>query len=77
MGEKKRQRVQPLAAFVNEMKTEAIDVRAKLRPSIELGLLCSPIELLGPVSHQSLEILQVGAVIPASPLNLIGPAGLR
>ena len=75
MGENNRQRFRPLAAFMNEVDAEAIDVSAKLRKVIEPCLLRSPVEVILPVRHQGLEILQVRTIIPAGPLNLIGPSG--
>src|ERR1700730_18491686 len=44
MGEKYRQWLRPLAAFMNEVDAEAIDFSTKLRKAIEPCLLRSPVE---------------------------------
>src|SRR5258708_4023672 len=74
-GDNYGQWFRPMAAFMKEVDAEAIDFSAKLRKVIEPCLLRSPVELILPVSHQGLEIIQVRPIIPASPLNLIGPSG--
>mgnify|MGYP001239275468 CR=1 FL=1 len=75
MAEKEWQWVRPLAAFVNEVDAKAIDFRAKVLKAVEPRLLCPPIEMMVPISHQALEIPQICAILPVGFLYLIRPTG--
>src|SRR5437588_2913378 len=74
VGENNWQWFWPLAAFMNEVDAEAIDVSAKLCKLIESCFLRLPIETMLPVCQERLEIAQVRPILPACLLNLVGPA---
>ena len=75
MREDDWQRVRSLAALVNEVDAQAIDVSAKVGKVVEHLLLRPPVEFVLPVGFQALQVVQVGARVPACPFNLIGQAG--
>ena len=54
MREQERQGVRPLAPLVNEVNTQAVDLRAKLRELVEFRLLHSPVEVMLPIAYQLL-----------------------
>src|SRR5205807_5987453 len=56
VGDDYRQRVRSLAALMDEVDAEAIDLDAKLGKVVEHRLLCPPIEVALPVVHQRLQI---------------------
>ena len=56
VGDDNRQRVRSLAALMDEVDAEAIDLDAKLGKVVEHRLLCPPIEVALPVVHQRLQI---------------------
>jgi hypothetical protein len=65
-----------LPSFVYEMDAQAIDLGAEMGELVKCPLLCPPIKSISPVFEQLLHIGQIGAVVPASTRDLIGPAGI-
>src|SRR5437016_1586164 len=57
------------------MDAHAIHIRFEVRKAIEFCLVCAPVVLMSPVVGEFFHVSQVGAIVPASPLDLIGPAG--
>ena len=74
MAEDNWQRVAAFAAFVDEVNAEAIHISAKLGQLVELGLLCPPVELIVPVIRQTLQVIEVRAVVSACTTDFIRPA---
>src|ERR1051326_2561177 len=75
MREQERQGVRPLAPLMHKVNPAAVDLRAKLRELVEVRLLRAPVEVMLPIAGQLPEIRQIGTIVPARSLPLIGPAG--
>src|SRR5439155_12283455 len=59
VGKDDRHWVGSLAAFVNEVDAQSIEVHFEVRELGELCLLYPPVKLVLPVSHQALEVGRV------------------
>src|SRR5581483_5351947 len=75
MQQQQWHRVGSFASFVNEMDMQSINAGFEVSKAVQGLLLSSPIEFTLPVVDEVFQICQVGAIIPACALNLIGPAG--
>src|SRR5262249_51366457 len=73
VGEEERQRGGPLAARVEEVDPEPVDVGAEVRERIHRALLRPPVEAPAPVFDQRPEVGQARAVVPAGAVDLVGP----
>jgi hypothetical protein len=74
------QRCRSDARLVHEVQTETleagrVDLGAMLRERVEHVLARPPVEPVGPVAHQLLEVAELGAVVPTRAVDLVGPAG--
>ncbi len=74
MEENQRQRVGALTAFVDEVKPDAVDGGPVMRQAVEFGFLFPPVELMLPEVDKALQVVEVGAVLPACSGHGIGPA---
>ncbi|GAA4492691.1 hypothetical protein GCM10023172_00210 [Hymenobacter ginsengisoli] len=59
---------------MHEMDAEAFNFRRKVGVGVALRFYPAPVEVTGPVSHELLQKLPVGAVLPARPGQRGGPA---
>lgn len=66
-----------LAALVDEVEAEAVDLSAEVGEPVDGFLLCAPVEPVLPVVNELLHVGQVRAVVPARARDLVGPAGPR
>ncbi len=80
VGQDERQRVRPHAGLVHEVHPETFEpgcpeLGAVLGRRVERGFLGGPVEPVGPVRHQLLQVSELGAVLPACAVDLIRPPG--
>ena len=59
---------------VEEVHGLAVDLGAELRVGVELGLLRAPVEAVGPVVGQCLEVIDRHSALPWCARQLFGPA---
>jgi hypothetical protein len=62
--------------LVHEVDPEPADVRLEVRQRVELALVRSPVEAVGPVRHQRSQRLALRSLLPSGVVHLIGPAGV-
>ena len=74
MRENERKRIRPLAALVDEMDAGIFHLGPKVMELVEGLLTLAPVELGMPVGDELLQIINIGASVPAYALHLIGPA---
>lgn len=60
---------------MDEVHVQAIDPGPELRETVQRALGCAPVEAVFPGGEQVLEVVQVGAVVPAGTSQLVGPPG--
>src|SRR5258708_12107154 len=58
---------------MEEVEPEAVNGGLKLGKAIQQAFLPTAVKALAPVGHQLLEIVQIGPVVPAGSVDLIGP----
>ena len=69
-----RQRVRVVGAGVDEVDLLTVDVGEEVRPTVELRFLRPPVVLVLPRVAEVLEIREIGAVVPTTARDLVGPA---
>ena len=62
-------------ALMNEVCIEAIDDRLVVVERIQTTLLLPPIELVAPVLDERRHVVEVGAIVPAHPVELVRQPG--
>ncbi len=60
---------------MDEVHVQAVDPGHEVRERVETPLLLTPIELVAPIRHQLLEVLDIGAVIPPDAFELVRKPG--
>src|SRR5439155_16356131 len=60
-----------------EMDVHAVQVGAEVMDLVELALLRGPVEPVGPVREDSLQVIEVGALVPPGSGHLIGAARVQ
>jgi P pilus assembly chaperone PapD len=63
-----------VARLMNEVQTQAVHVGQKMREPVEPFFLLPPVELVGPIPHQLLHVVQIDSAAPAGSRNLFWPA---
>ncbi len=74
MRQNNRQRIFAFAALVDKMNSEAVNISAKMRETVEVFFLRPPIEFVVPITHEFFQISQIRAVVPIRALDFIRPA---
>src|SRR5262249_52896565 len=64
VGEKEWERARSLAALVDEVDAEAINIGTKVRKLVERGFVATPIVRLRPVFHKLAEVFGICACVP-------------
>ena len=75
VGDDQRYRVGPLPPLVDEMDVQSLDVSREVGKPVDGLFLGAPIKLGAPILHQLLYVVQIRAVVPTRPRDLIGPPG--
>ena len=75
VGQDQRQRVRLGRADVQEVDVLAVDGRDELRDLVQPGLLGAPVEAVGPVAGQVLQVVQGYAAGPVVAGRVLRPAG--
>ena len=65
----------PLSLLMDEVDTQAVDVRLEMAKRVDQFLLGAPIELGTPVLNQLFDVVEIAAVVPSRAGNLIRPPG--
>src|SRR5678810_1008962 len=61
-------------SLMDEVDMGAVELGAELFGRVQLALLRTPVEPVGPVREQLFEVLEVGSLVPGRAWCLIGPA---
>ena len=62
-----------LCPFVHEVNVDVTEFSPKVLERVQPALLRPPVEAVGPVAQQALQVLEVGALLPGRARNLTGP----
>src|SRR6476661_10390030 len=75
VSQNQRDGMRSLAAFVNEVNTDAVDGAAMVMEGGHCFQLCLPVEAIFPVVAELSQITAIEAIVPSRAGYLIGPAG--
>jgi hypothetical protein len=65
------------APVVHEVEPETVDLAAVVVEPVDVALPGPPVEVGAPVREQLMQVVKVGAVVPAGPDDGVGQAGGR